>query len=148
MAEIQPHLQVMLFSMYFTGFTDRCSAEAVLFFASSDFFLVSNFSDSCALWSKICFCFSLHVFSWPLQVQQRPFTHTHFWIGSPSTYWFTTKMELHSFTKIDLSALLGKSPHNTDCSALWTSNTSQSWAIRHSQMASVANTGTWTLVAG
>lgn len=31
MAELQPRLQVMLFSMYFTGFTDRCSAEEAVF---------------------------------------------------------------------------------------------------------------------
>lgn len=53
-----------------------------------------------------------------------------------------------SFTEMDLSALLDKSPHNTDCSALCTSKRSQSWTIRLSQMESVANTDSRTLVAG
>lgn len=52
-----------------------------------------------------------------------------------------------SFTEMDLSAELDKSEH-TDCSALRTSKRSQSWTIRPSQMEFLANTDTWTLVAG
>lgn len=168
MAELQPRHKVMLLLKYFTGSWDHCSAEIVFFFASSSFLVSRVINDMYVyiyiyiyvlVWTfptSVCYD-HISAFASPTMCFPDPFglmrdclhTHTHahglaiaLHIDSPQ------RLNVTASPKIDLSARLDKSPHYTDCSALWTSNTSQSWAIRLSQMVSVANTGTWTLVAG
>lgn len=104
MAEIQPRLQVVLFLIYCPGSRDHCSAETVLFFASLDFFFASK-SKSWSRWilllpgelSLLLFIMIINQllllspFSWPLRAQLSVYAHTHFQVGSPSTYWFIRK---------------------------------------------------------
>lgn len=70
MAELQPRLQVMLFSMYFTGFTDRCSAEEVVFFSFKLFRLL------CAMIKNLLLLLSPCVFLTSSGPADAVYTHT------------------------------------------------------------------------